>query len=134
MREDSTAWNNAMYEAQQALLARSDTLGALRALARAVQYGPGRPDAHAMIGLLLMPRSPKYAMLELKVAIWLNPQDWPSRRDLVVGLANQQMDEQAWQELDALERIRPQARKEPELAPTVAAMEERRRPLAVVEF
>jgi len=134
MREDSTEWNAAMYQAQQALLVHHDTLGARRALVRAVQYGPGRPDAHAMLGLLLMPHTPKYAMLELKVAIWLNPQDWPSRRDLVVALANQHMDEQAWQELDALERIRPQARNEPELAPAVAAMEERRRPLAVVEF
>jgi tetratricopeptide (TPR) repeat protein len=134
MREDSTAWRAAMYEAQQALLVRNDTLAARRALARSLRYGPGRPDAHGVLGALLLQDRPKYALLELKVAIWLNPQDWVARRDLVTGLVGQRLDDLAWTELAALERVEPGARRDPVLAPALATLESRRRAGAVVEF
>jgi hypothetical protein len=123
-----------MYEAQQALLVRNDTLAARRALARSLRYGPGRPDAHGVLGALLLQDRPKYALLELKVAIWLNPQDWVARRDLVTGLVGQRLDDLAWTELAALERVEPGARRDPVLAPALATLESRRRAGAVVEF
>ena len=34
----------------------------------------------AMLGDLLLPTQPKYAMMELSVAVWLDPDDLASRR------------------------------------------------------
>jgi hypothetical protein len=49
----------------------------------------------------------KYALLELKVATFLNPRDWIARRDLAFGLAAVQLDTAAGHELDALLRLKP---------------------------
>ncbi len=108
-RDDSLLWIAHLRSAHNALNDR-DTLEARRHLATAIQYGIGRPEAHAVLGELLMVDRPKYALLELKVATWLKPEDWLARRDFVVGLTRARLDVEARRELEALQAIYPEWR------------------------
>jgi hypothetical protein len=115
-RDDSTAWRVSLRAARTALVDERDTLRARRLLAQAIMHGMGRPEAHAVLGPLLMPIQPKYGLLELKVAAWLNPLDWMARRDLALGLLEARLHEAARRELDHYARLRPGWRDEPEVA------------------
>jgi hypothetical protein len=101
-RDDSVAWRKALRQARDALYDDRDTLKARRLLAEAIESGIGRPEAHAVLGTLMVPNNPKYGLLELKVAAWLNPRDWLSRRDLAVGLAELRLEGPAAHELQTL--------------------------------
>jgi hypothetical protein len=104
--DDPTLHLAFLGEARRALDQR-DTLQARRALAVAIQYGIGEPMGHAVLGPLLMARFPKYGMLELAVTVWLKPNDWLARRDLLVGLVNARLDEPARGELAILMKSEP---------------------------
>jgi hypothetical protein len=106
-RDDTTAWRTALRIAHTSLAELGDTLGARAALALAIQHGIGRPEAHAVLGPLLLPIQPKYGMLELKVATWLKPDDWLARRDLALALARARLDVAARREIDAYRAARP---------------------------
>jgi hypothetical protein len=105
-RDDSLRYRDRMLVARDALIA-GDTLSARRALFEAIQSGIGRSDPHAALGELLERRQLKYALLEFKVAGFLNPRDVRARRRLVEGLVQVRLDEAARRELDALVRIDP---------------------------
>lgn len=105
-RDDLPTYEARMREARDALLAR-DTLRARRRLYEAITSGVGRPEAHGALGELLLSRRLKYALLELKVAAFLNPRDLRARRDLIVGLAEVMIDGPALRELEALAREAP---------------------------
>ena len=105
--DDSLNWWIRMRLARMALLERRDTLEARRQLAAAIRSGIGRPEAHAVLGPLLMDRHSKYGLLELQVAISLKPDDWLARRDLVQGLIQRRLDARARSELVGLERVYP---------------------------
>ena len=68
-----------MSAARLALVTLRDTLEGRRTLAEAIRFGVGRPEPHGVLGGLLLARQPKYGMLELEVATFLNPDDWRSR-------------------------------------------------------
>jgi hypothetical protein len=106
-RDDSLRWWIRMRVARTALLANRDTLMARRELAEAIKSGIGRPEAHAVLGELLMQRYPKYGLLELKIAASLNPYDWVARRGIVQGLIAVNLDDRARTELEALKSIEP---------------------------
>ena len=106
-RDDSLRWWIRMRVARTALLVNRDTLMARRELAEAIRSGIGRPEAHAVLGELLMARYPKYGLLELMIAASLNPYDWVARRGIVQGLLAVNLDDQARAELEALKRIEP---------------------------
>jgi tetratricopeptide (TPR) repeat protein len=106
-RDDSLSWMIRMRLARMALIDRRDSLEARRQLLAAIRAGIGRPEAHAVLGPLLMDRRPKYGLLELQVAISLKPDDWLARRDLVLGLTQQQLDGRARSELAELEQVYP---------------------------
>jgi len=108
-RDDSLLALGFLGEARHRLLDNGDTLQARRYLAAAIDHGIGQPVPHAVLGSLLMATRPKYGMLELKVASWLKPDDWLSRRDLFIGLVDARLDEPARRELAVLERIYPNA-------------------------
>jgi hypothetical protein len=103
-RDDTLAFSSHIVAAQAALLDRADTLAARRELFAAVRAAIGRPEAHAVLGELLLESQPKYGMLELKVACWLKPDDWWARRALVLGLIAARLDEPARRELVTLEK------------------------------
>jgi hypothetical protein len=105
-RDDPRGYDAAMVSARDALFA-GDTLSARRHLFAAIRNGIGRPEAHGALGELLEGRQLKYALLELKVAAFLNPRDVRARRDLVVGLVTVRLDEAARRELEALLRAAP---------------------------
>jgi hypothetical protein len=105
--DDSLRWSASLLAARNALLVDRDTLATRRHLASAIQSGIGRPEAHAVLGELLMVNQPKYGMLELKVAVWLEPGDLLARRELLEALVTARLDEQARRELEALTRLRP---------------------------
>ena len=127
MRDDSTAWFDHMVLARQALFEFHDSLATRRALIEAIMTGVGRPDAHAVLGELLMRERPKYGLLELKVAAWLKPTDWVARRGLVMGLVDQRLDDAARAELAALERIEPDFQSDTLLAPARRILDARSR-------
>jgi hypothetical protein len=106
-KDDSAAWFWQMRVARQALNDQRDTLAARRALLAAIKSGIGRPEAHAVLGELLMRDRPKYGLLELKVATFLNPADWVARRELGLGLAAQRLDDLARDELAHVARLEP---------------------------
>jgi hypothetical protein len=110
-RDDSTMFV-AWLRAARTVLDDGDTLAARRDLFEAVRAGIGRPEPHAALGELLGPRSPKFALLETKVAARLDPRDWLARRDLVDGLARARLDEVARRELEALQAIEPRWRQD----------------------
>ena len=105
-RDDSSRYHDRMLVARDALIAR-DTLAARRALFEAIQSGIGHADPHAALGELLEGRQLKYALLELRVAGFLNPRDVRARRRLVEGLVRVRLDEPARRELESLIRIDP---------------------------
>ncbi len=84
-----------------------DTLQARRQLVESIRCGLGKPEAHAMLGLLLQRVNAKYALLETKVAAELNPEDWLARRDLAAGLVEARLDESANRELARLQTVLP---------------------------
>ena len=124
-KDDSASWFWQMRVARQALNDHRDTLAARRALLAAIQSGIGRPEAHAVLGELLLASRPKYGLLELKVAAFLKPDDWVARRDLVVGLTGQRLDDQARAELARVERLAPDWRRDPLLLGAVGQLERR---------
>ncbi len=110
-RDDPAGYQAHLLAARDALLA-GDSLTARRQLLDAIRRGIGRPEAHGALGELLVgparaSRQLKYALLELKVAAFLNPLDLRARRDLVVGLTAVRLDEPARRELDALAHAAP---------------------------
>ncbi len=107
--DDSLLWSAHLRQAHDALVA-GDTLESRRHLAAAIEFGIGRPEAHAVLGELLMARQPKYAMLELKAAVFLKPDDWLARRELALGLTAARLDEPARAEIEALKRSYPEWR------------------------
>lgn len=105
--KDDTTMHVAWLRAARTALDEGDTTATRRALFEAMRTGIGRPEAHAVLGDLLRGRSPKFALLETKVATRLNPEDWIARRELVLGLLAARLDLQAEQELAVLRRIHP---------------------------
>ena len=109
--DDSLKWSAHLRAAHNAITDR-DTVEARRHLITAVEYGIGRPQAHAVLGELMLadpkPYDHKYGLMELKVAAWLNPRDWEARRSLALGLAEVRLDAQAERELEALMRGFPE--------------------------
>ena len=105
-RDDSLLWARAIVDANHALRA-GDSLAARRHLADAISHGMGRPIAHAVLGELLLPAQPKYGMLELSVAVWLNPEDLRTSRMLLAALARARLDEAALRHLEAIEAREP---------------------------
>jgi hypothetical protein len=99
--DDSLEWRDRLRAAHNALV-YGDTLESRRQLIRAIEAGIGRPEAHSILGELLMSPAPKYGLLELKVASWLDPQDVAARRRLALGLDQIRLDEAARRELESL--------------------------------
>ena len=110
--DDSLRWIAHLRAAHNALV-DGDTLESRRHLITAIQYGVGRPEAHAVLGELLTGRNAKYGLLELKVATGLNPHDWVARRALAVGLAAVKLNDQAQRELVTLLSQQPALRSDP---------------------
>jgi len=110
--DDSLAWSAHLRAAHNALV-DGDTLEARRHLITANEYGMGRPEAHAVLGELILNAAPsptlKYGLMELKVASWLNPRDWWARRNLVVGLARVRLEDAVARELESLVIDHPDA-------------------------
>ncbi len=113
--DDSLSWITHLRDAHNALV-DGDTLASRRQLTAAIQYGVGRPEAHAVLGELLTGRNTKYGLLELKVATRLNPRDWVARAALARGLASVQLDDPARYELAALLTQQPELRGDSTLA------------------
>jgi len=104
--DDTAAYVLALRQAKGSLEDR-DTVQAQRHLIAAVKAGVGRPEAHAMLGLLLQRVNAEYALLETQVATRLKPDDWLARRDLVAGLVAAHLDEPAARELAEFQALRP---------------------------
>ncbi len=100
-RDDPVRYWRSLLEGQNAL-GRGDSAAARRAWVAAVPHHIGRPEAHRRLGALLFEREPKYALLELKVAAWLDAEDLSSRRMLALGLSRLGMHEQARAQLEEL--------------------------------
>ena len=105
--DDSAKWFLRMRLARMALIDRGDSLEARRQLLAAIRSGIGHPEAHAVLGRLLLDRRPKYGLLELQVAVYLKPNDWLARRDLLLGLMQQELHGRAREELAALLPVYP---------------------------
>jgi hypothetical protein len=133
-RDDSVAWHMQMRQARSALVMDRDTLRARRGLAAAIQLGIGRPEAHAILGSLLLPSRPKYGLLELKVALSLNPLDWVARREVILELVRQRLDQQAWTELARLAQVRPDWRSDSALAAAARELDLRSSAGGAIEF
>lgn len=104
-RDDSVRWHDALRGAQTAWVRGRDSLAAQRLLLEAIRHGIGRPEGHATLGRLLLPRRPKYGVLELKVAAWLDPRDVPTRIALAAALAAARLDGAARRELEAVRAL-----------------------------
>lgn len=104
-RDDSVRWHDALRGAQTAWVRGRDSLAAQRLLLEAIRHGIGRPEGHATLGRLLLARRPKYGVLELKVAAWLDPRDVPTRIALAAALADARLDGAARRELDAIRAL-----------------------------
>jgi hypothetical protein len=113
--DDTARYHWQLMRASNALLARDTTLSR-RLLFDAIHAGIGRPEAHAALGRLLETRQLKYALMELQVAVFLDPRDLRSRHRLILGLVEVQLDEAARRELEALKRIDPAWRRDYALA------------------
>jgi hypothetical protein len=122
--DDSLFWS-AHLRAAHNRLGAGDTLDARRHLIRAIEFGMGRPEAHAVLGELLLEERPKYATLELKVASWLKPEDWRARRFLTLGLAAARLDDAARRELEALMRVYPEWRNDSVLVDVARVLDRR---------
>ncbi len=131
-RDDSLRWI-AHLRAAHNTLTDGDTLEARRHLITGIQYGIGRPEAHAVLGELLLGPHLKYALLELKVATRLEPRDWVAHRDLALGLSRMGLDAAARRELDAMLRLRP-ALATDSIVVTLRRDLDRRAPHEVIEF
>jgi hypothetical protein len=129
--DDTARWFDAMRRARMALYDARDTLATRRWLAQGVRAGIGRPEAHAVLGDLLIGARPKYGMLELKVARTLKPDDWVARRELAMALVAQRLDDVARRELEALAPIHPDWRGDTLLARARAELARRRQPATV---
>ena len=105
-RDDSLAWSAHLRAAHNALV-DGDSLTSRRELAMAIRSGIGRPEAHAVLGELLLARQPKYAMMELSVATWLKPVDWEARRALTLALFDARLEAPAARHLERLKRDLP---------------------------
>jgi hypothetical protein len=115
-RDDTLRWRIALRQARTALVEEGDSLRARRFLVEAIQYGIGRPEAHAVLGPMLMREQPKYALLELKVATFLKPDDWLAHRDLALGLMAVGYTDQARREIAAYQALRPRWRLDRDVA------------------
>ena len=133
-KDDSVAWWMQMRRARQALNDTRDTLAARRALAEAIRSGIGRPEAHAVLGSLLLDSHPKYGVLELKVASFLKPDDWLARRDLVLGLYRSGLDDDARLQMAQIATLGFDWRTDSLLVAAARTMERRSQSGAVVEF
>jgi hypothetical protein len=111
--DDTARWGANMAAARLALVTLRDTLEGRRTLAEAIRYGIGRPEPHGVLGGLLLARQPKYAMLELKVATFLNPDDWLSRRALLSALLEAHLETAARRELEAILSRHPELGADP---------------------
>lgn len=133
-RDDSLLWMAHLRAAHNALV-DGDTLNSRRNLITAIQYGVGRPEAHAVLGDLLARDHMKYALLELKAATWLNPEDWLARRELVRGLADIHLDDAARAELRELVRTVPAAARDSNVVSLSRELDRRASPSSgVAEF
>jgi hypothetical protein len=132
-RDDPEAYHVHMDEAHLALNA-GDTLLARRRLFAAIAAGIGRPEAHGALGELLLRQQLKYALLELKTAAFLNPNDLRARRELVVGLTTVRMDEAARRELKGLLELEPAWTRDSALTAARATLDGRSTASTVVEF
>ncbi|MBI1799009.1 MAG: hypothetical protein HYR73_04925 [Candidatus Eisenbacteria bacterium] len=65
---------------------------------------------------MLLGAEPKYALMELSIAVWIDPSDLRARRLLSAGLAAARLDPQALRNLEELERRDPEWTSDPELA------------------
>lgn len=134
-RDDSLAWHATLRRAQTLrLLAPGDSVGMQRLLLEAIRLGIGRPEGHATLGLVLRQRRPKYGVLELKVAAWLDPRDAATRRDLVLGLAAARLDDAARRELARYRERVAAADADPEIAAVARALASGGAGRGVVEF
>jgi hypothetical protein len=78
-----------------------------------------------VLGQLMLRGNPKYALMELSVATWLKPDDRESQRALVIGFAEQRLDEQARAHLARIEAMDREWRRDTTLAAVVRKMDER---------
>jgi hypothetical protein len=105
-RDDSTLYLARMTEARDRLLA-ADTLAARRKLFEAIRAGIGRPEAHGALGELLASKQLKYALLEAKVATFLNPLDYRAQHQLVRGLVEVRLDDAARAAFEQMRQVEP---------------------------
>ena len=111
--DDTARWSANMAAARLALVSLRDTLEGRRTLAEAIRYGIGRPEAHGVLGGLLLARQPKYAMLELEVATFLNPDDWLARRALLAALLDANLEAATRRQLEAILSRHPELGADP---------------------
>jgi hypothetical protein len=123
-RDDSLRWLAHMDAAYRMLLAR-DTLEARRHLITAIAYGIGRPEAHGILGGLLVNVHPRFGLLELEIANRLDPSDAATRRLRVLGLEQLHLEEPARRELEILKPQYPEWRSDSALAAAAARLEGR---------
>lgn len=105
--EDDTTMYRAFMRGASTALADGDSTGARRALFGALRAGIGRPEVHAALAELLHGRSPKFALLETKVLVFLVPRDRAARAALVSGLIAARLDHAARRELESLGEADP---------------------------
>lgn len=106
-RDDTLRWYAHLLNARRLLLERRDTVETKRNLIMAIRYGIGHPEAHEVLGQLLMTEHPKYGALELQVASRLKPDDWLAHRDLAAALAGARLDDGARREMRILAYLHP---------------------------
>jgi hypothetical protein len=123
-RDDPPGYDDRMVAARDALLA-GDSLAARRRLFEAIRLGIGRPEAHGALGELLEGEQLKYALLELKVAGFLNPRDLRARHHLIRGLVEVRLDDAAREALAALTADEPGWARDSLLTAAVRTMNER---------
>lgn len=125
VKDDSLSWLLAVKTARLELVTVHDTLAARRLLSDAIWKGIGLPQAHGMLGELLLARQPKYGMLELKVTCSLNPDDYLARRSLVDALVQARLDDAARRQLAELVARRPEMRDDAIVTRARATLERR---------
>lgn len=107
--EDSLYWRAHLRAAHNALV-DGDTIEARGHLVKAIEFGIGRPEGHAVLGELMLAQRgihTKYGLMELKVASWLDPRDWVARRHYALGLDAVGLNDVAAREITALVRDFP---------------------------
>ncbi|HTO90345.1 MAG TPA: hypothetical protein VMJ70_04375 [Candidatus Sulfotelmatobacter sp.] len=108
--DDTLTFNTCFRAVRGALYQRADTVEARRLLMNSIRTGIGQPGPHAILGELLWARGgedARYGLLELKVATWLNARDILAARELIFGLYQVRLDEQARLELTRLQETYP---------------------------